>query len=523
MRLIFTIVFSTLFGISFLCAQTKYPSSYERNDRFAFDDSDFLYYQEDYSSALLGFQKLYTIDPSFPTINQRIGACLLHLRRPVSEAMPYLEKAVNSGNKEALFDYGVALHRSLKLDEAMKNLELYGAEEKRDKSDEELARRRGMILESMRQLQHPVDVIIKNLGPEINTAASEYVPIITADDKTLFFTARRDDSTAKLKDPEGRYFEDVYFSTKVKDKWGKAVNIGRPINTETHDAVVGTTVDGKSIIIYRTNAQLTGGDLYIVDKKGSTWLEPVRLGKEINTEFQEASACFSPDGKTLFFSSNRPGGLGGKDLYRVKRLPNGQWSLPKNLGGTINTPFDEDSPFMTEDEVLYFASSGHSTMGGYDLFKSQINSQSVWETPVNLGYPINTTGDDIFLSINSGGKKGYFSSDRIGGFGLQDIYEVNFIYRAERQIVIRGKVVDQSGKGMQANLTVMDSNSHTLQGEYKSNVNTGEFIVVVNPLTRYSIKVEAEGYSSLLDEVEFQDNPEKLSVEAINPYVIIKE
>ncbi len=523
MKLVYTLVLISFLGITEALAQASYPSTYGRNDRFAFDDSDFLYYQADYASALSGFQKLYQLEPNFPLINQRIGACLLHLKKPVSEAMPYLEKAANGGNKEVLFDLGLAYHRTLKLDEAMKNFELYGDEDNRDKSDEELSRRRAMVLESMRQLKNPVDVIIRNLGPEINTSASEYIPIVTADDKTLFFTARREDSTAKLKDPNGDYFEDVYFSKKVNEKWGTAVNIGRPINTETHDAIVGTSIDGKSIIIYRTNAQLSGGDLYLVEKKGENWAEPVKLGKEVNTEFQEPSACFAPDGTTLYFSSNRPGGLGGKDIYRVKRLPNGEWSLPKNLGATINTPFDEDSPFMTEDEVLYFASSGHNTMGGYDLFKSYINDQSVWELPENLGYPINTTGDDIFLSINNGGKKGYFSSDRAGGFGLQDIYEINFIYRAERQIVVRGKVLDQNGSGIQAQLIVMESNSRLLQGEYKSNANTGEFILVLNPLTDYTVKIEAEGYSSLKDEIKFEDGPEKLRVESIKPYVGLKE
>jgi len=162
-------------------------------------------------------------------------------------------------------------------------------------------------------------------------------------------------------------------------------------------------------------------------------------------------------------------------------------------------------------------------MGGYDIFRTQRNEKGFWETPENVGYPINTTGDDLFLSIISGDKKGYFSSDRSGGFGQQDIYEVNFIYRASRQIVVHGQVIDQNGDGIPADINVIDENTHSVQGQYRSKSRDGSFILVLNPLTSYTVKITAEGYSSLSDKIQFNDSSESLREEKISPYLLIKQ
>lgn len=505
-------------------AQIDFPNSYGRNERFAFDDADFNYYQGNYDIALDGFMDLYTVDSTFGAINQRIGACLLVLRHPIKKAEVHLQKALSAGFEEALYDMAVVKHRSMKLEQAQQLLSEYSSLTEKDHTEDEISRRREMIKEAQRQLKNPVDVIVKNLGPAINSAAPEYVPIITDNDKTLYFTSRRDDSTAQMKDPNGDYFEDVYVSERDGDgNWSEAKNIGIPINSETHDAVVGTSVDGNKLIIYRTNSNLTGGDLYLTERKGEQWTELKKLGDQINTKDQEASACFDVEGNTLFFSSNRDGGFGGKDLYRVKKLPNGEWSLPKNLGAGINTAFDEDAPFVSADGVMYFASNGHNTMGGFDIFRTERNEKGFWETPENVGYPINTAGDDLFLSIIGGDKKGYFSSDRSGGFGQQDIYEVNFIYRSMRQIVVHGQVIDQNGDGIPADIVVVDDETRSIQGQYRSKTRDGSFILVLNPLSSYTVEVSAEGYSSLKDKIEFDDSPERLREEQISPYLLIKQ
>ena len=329
--------------------------------------------------------------------------------------------------------------------------------------------------------------------------------MVTPDNETLYFTSRRAGSTAQLKDPNGEFFEDIYRSVATEEGWSEVQNVGQPVNSETHDATVSISGDGNTMIIYRTNANLTGGDLYITQFKKGVWSTPKKLPSTINSDYQEASATLSPDKNTLYFSSNRPGGYGGKDLYRVRMLPNGQWSLPKNMGASINTAFDEDAPHMDIDgKTLYFASQGHATIGGYDLFRTQEIESDVWSTPENLGYPANTVDDDIFLSVDAGGRKGYFSSERPGGFGQQDLYQIDFIYRQQEQLVIKGETRAVNGLSLPGVITVIDENSKEVQGIYRSNTSTGKFILILHPMTEYKIVLEVEGYKPVSDDLLFR-------------------
>ena len=166
----------------------------------------------------------------------------------------------------------------------------------------------------------------------------------------MFFTSRREGGVGNLKDPRDEYFEDVYVSTKNDGQWSEASNVGAPINSETHDATVGISANGNALLIYRTNENLSGGDLYM-SELGSidNWMTPKKLGPRVNSKYQEASASLASDEAVMYFSSNRPGGYGGKDLYMVKRLPIGEWGLPKNMGPNINSEHDEDAPFISSD------------------------------------------------------------------------------------------------------------------------------------------------------------------------------
>ncbi|MFT6278522.1 MAG: hypothetical protein ACJAU0_001344, partial [Flavobacteriales bacterium] len=233
------------------------------------------------------------------------------------------------------------------------------------------------------------------------------------------------------------------------------------------------------------------------------------------------SAAISPDKNTLFFSSNRPDGFGGKDLYRVRMLPNGKWSLPKNLGPSINTPYDEDAPHMDIDgKTLYFASQGHSTIGGFDLFRTKELDFDVWSSPENLGYPANTVEDDIFLSVDAGGRKGYFSSERPGGFGQQDLYEIDFIYRQQQQLVIKGETRALNGLPLAGVITVIDEDQKTVQGIYRGSESSGKFILILNPMTAYKIVIEIDGYKTISDDLIFEFPLSKTDQQqALAPYM----
>ena len=353
-------------------------------------------------------------------------------------------------------------------------------------------------------MAQPHRSIIKNIGDKINSAYADYVPLIMADESILYFTSRREGSTGNLKDVYGNYYEDVYMSRKLEDgTWEQAKNIGKPINTSTHDACVALSFDGNSMIVYRTAPDFITGDLYITKTDYEGWAEPRKLGKEINTPFIETSACFSNDTSVIYFSSNKPGGYGGKDIYRIKKLPNGTWSLPQNVGPTVNTDKDEDAPFLHPDGItLYFSSKGHNTMGEYDVFKSVLNIENNQFTGTeNLGFPINSVNNDIFFVMNATGTRGYYSSVKKETFGGSDIYTIDTRFGDNDIKIKKGKILGVNGP-TKAKISIIDVETNQLQGIYNANPKTGYFILALNPLKEYKAVVEEDGYQTMTIEIE---------------------
>lgn len=494
-----------------------------RQEKRDYDEADFAYYQEDYAFAAEIFAELYKVHDDYAPMNWKYGASLLNLNQQRALAIALLEQSMNDGEIEARYHFARALHRSYELDEAIRHFTVYNQEENKEIGNAIVDRNIQMCQRAKRLLANPIDVRIQNLGPAVNTAGKEYVPIVTADGSELYFTSRREDSTAQLKDPNDEYYEDIYTSTRNDGEWLDATNVGIPVNSETHDATVALSADGSTMIIYRTNENLTGGDLYLSEKRNGSWGKPKKLGPQINSDFQEASACLSADATLMIFSSNRPGGHGGKDLYRVRRLPNGEWSQPKNLGPNINSTYDDDAPFLDIDgSTLYFSSTGHATIGGYDIFTSQKLDDETWGTPENIGYPLNTVDDDIYLTVDAGGRRGYYSSEQRNGFGQLDIYQVDFIYRQQKTMVIKGELMDVHGTPIQGTVTLFDQHERNVQGVYNSNANSGKFIMILNPLTIYKVFIEAEGYGTQEDELYFVLPDEGELDFQIAPYVLMK-
>ena len=343
------------------------------------------------------------------------------------------------------------------------------------------------------QLQYPEIVNIINLGDAINTEAHEYVPLISANEELIIFTSRREEDS-KTMDPLGEPFENVYYSKSIDARtWSPAKLLEGKVNTDGHDACVGLSPDGNTLYIFRTNENQVGGDLYeslFIDNK---WITPVRMSKNINGLYSiEPSASISLDGSTFYFSSNREGGFGGFDLYRVIKLPNGEWSLPLNLGPGVNTIFDEDAPYIHPDGTsLYFSSKGFQNMGGYDIFKS-VSKDDVFQSPVNLGAPTNSTKDDIYFTIPANEQHGYYSSGKKGGYGKQDIYRIDYLERSLRQSVIAAKVT-LNGTPSFSEISLIDLETGEMVGVYSSNPTTGKFIFLVNPDVEYELIVEVDG------------------------------
>lgn len=281
----------------------------------------------------------------------------------------------------------------------------------------------------------PRNYIISNLGSGINSAEEEYAPAVNADETMMVFTSRRLlGNTGNQLYSDGRPYEDVWLARPEGNSWKHVQNMGRPINNAYHNSAVALSADGNHIYLYTDE---NGGDILVSDFNGTQWITPQRLPYPVNTQYRESSLTVSVDGKKLIVASERPGGLGGSDLYLIEKGETGAWQPARNLGPAINTEWDEDSPFLDNDGfALYFSSRGHDSMGGFDLFRSIFENGS-WTPPLNLGAPINTPHHDSYWVSTRDGKRAYFASERPGGFGKEDIYLVQLPVELQRQVAAK--------------------------------------------------------------------------------------
>lgn len=460
---------------------------------------------EDYKSAEELYISIWQQDSTNAKLNLKLAISRYKQKKFPQEIIPYLLKAEKGGEELSHYYLGRTYHQALKFGLAIEQYNKYKTvdEAKREFKNEEIKRAIETANTAKNQMQQPHKAWIKNVGSTINTKYPEYVPLITPDERDMYFTSRRPGSTGEQKDVFGNYYEDVYVSHRSNEGWTKPENLGKPINTDIHDACVSLSPDGQKMLLFRTSKDLASGDLYSTNWTGEAWEAPVMLGPEINSEAKELSACTNHKSTMLIFSSDREGGLGGRDLYRVNLLPNGKWSMPVNLGPTINTKYDEDAPFISPNEqYLYFSSNGINTMGGYDIYRSDIFVDYVFGEPQNLGSPINSVGDDIFFVISADARHGYFSSRnedvKDPNYLSQDIFLVDMRYGENETCVKRGICVFlDSLPSLNAQITVYDEVTEKITGIYKPSDKDGTFIFTVNPYDRYKIVAEAKGYQSV--------------------------
>lgn len=276
-------------------------------------------------------------------------------------------------------------------------------------------------------LANPVVVEITNLSDRINSEYADYAPLISADEKKLIFTSRRphEQTNGGVAD-DFEYYEDIYYSDFVDGQWIEAVPFGSPINGDFHNSNIGLSPDGKVLYIYTDE---NGGDILESDFIDGKWTKPQPIRGLINTAYHENSATITNDKNTLYFTSDKPGGYGGTDIYVSHLDKNGRWGRPENLGPEVNTDRDEEAPFISKSgQHLYFSSNGHAGMGDLDLYRADFNAETKkFNSPVNLGYPINSVENDIFFVLNGAETHAYYSSVKSTSKGEQDIYRVDMM------------------------------------------------------------------------------------------------
>jgi tetratricopeptide (TPR) repeat protein len=379
-----------------------------------------------FRGALEPYKKLIAYDPEDMDFNYKLGMCYLYSNVDKTQAVQYFVKAVDKKDcpKDAYYQMGRALLISGLFDEAIDAFDKYksvnkGAVNPKFFLDQNME----YCYNAKEYVKNPVDVKLRNLGKMVNTPFPDYAPVSMAVDTAVFFTSNRKGNAGGIIDGNGDLIPDIYVSTRVDTTWTKAKNMGIGVNSELYDISTGMTSNGDVMVIYKETGEAYG-DIYISRLAGKSWQKAELLDPSLETKTLETGACLSPDGKKLFFAANMKGTLGGKDIFMMEMDSSKKWKAPVNLGPEVNTKFDEENPFIWHDgKTLFFASQGHTSMGGFDIFMtSQGDPSQPWSKPSNIGYPLNTFDDDLYFTLAANAKTGFISSLRKGGFGELDIY-----------------------------------------------------------------------------------------------------
>lgn len=405
--------------------------------------------EEDYNGALRIYRELYTDNGTDGMLNWRMAECYLALNQG-QDALAYLQKAREADpniDKDLEYNTARAYRMERKQEEALKHLDAYLANDKLTNADKEKANElKAKCQATIDLMARPVDVKITSAGDGINTADNhEYHPSVTADGRLMVFTSRRSDTEGGARYPEDNdWYEDVYISywSDSLKGWAPAVPIPGAINTEMHDASLSISPDGRELFIYGNE---NSGDIFIsktrMNKNASDaiaegssdaarlmslnrWSRAYSLGKNVNSGYWDSNASVSADGKMIYFASERPKGKGNGDIWMSRAESKTKWFPAENLEA-INTIEDEKGAFIHADgKTLFFSSRGHNSMGGYDIFKSVRQADGTWSEPVNLGYPINTPGDEVDFTVTADGKTAYYST-KSSANGKYDIMKID--------------------------------------------------------------------------------------------------
>jgi len=395
--------------------------------RELYEDGEYFFIREDYSEALYYFIQLLKYDPGNANLNFKAGTCLLNLPGQEHKAIPFLQKAIKDINVNynrrsynergaplhALYYLGNAYRINNEIDKALdmydrfiSSPDFYGNYNERLVLEEIKSCERAKIIKD-----NPIVIKATNIGKNINTKTSDYSAAVSADEKVMVYITSL------------KFYEGLFYSKKTDDgKWSDPENINAQVMSDGDMFPTGLSYDGSELLLVKKSD--VNNDIYYSRMVNGLWTKAIAISDNINSRNNEDYASFSKDSKTIYFTSDRRGGHGGFDIYKSEKIK-GSWNEPVNLGENINSPFNEGAPFMTENgKKLFFSSDGHFTMGGYDIFYSELTEDG-WKRPVNAGYPLNSTGDNIFFVPVDNGKAGYMSMIKDDGFGDKDIYRIS--------------------------------------------------------------------------------------------------
>ncbi|NEU07171.1 OmpA family protein [Flavihumibacter sp. R14] len=459
-----------------------------------------------YDKALEQLKEAVKVDDKFIAAHQQMGDVYRKLGEHRNAIISYRKVIELDPEFLPLTYYGLG-ESELNTGEysnALKHLEKYASYTLQESSKKLVEKLIADCRFSLAAIKNPVNFQPKNMGAGINTKEQEYLPVVTADEKVLIFTRQANRN------------EDFFKSTQTDSDWSAAEPLSDAINTKIYNEGA-QCISPDGMYMFFTGCNRPDGlgrcDIYLSKREGKNWSAPFNIGGPVNTPGWESQPSLTADGRTLYFVSTRPGGHGGYDIWRSDLKDNGSWTVPVNLGPSINTAYDEQSPYIHPDgQTLYFSSNGWPGLGNKDLFISRRDpANNNWGKPQNLGYPINTFGEESGLTISSDGRTAFFASDQKGGFGGLDIYsfELPAILRPAKVTYVKGTIFDAETKKM-LNAKIQIINLHTNQVVFDdlSDFETGEFLATMTIGKTFGLNVSRDGYLFYSQNFSLENHPD---------------
>tara|TARA_B100001287_G_scaffold260226_1_gene248117 strand:- start:12832 stop:15468 length:2637 start_codon:yes stop_codon:yes gene_type:complete len=539
-------IFVSFFLISdFITAQSDFQKRFEA--------ANTLLEQKQYEIAKEIWKDLAKENPNNANVNYKAGLCLLNTTFEKNKALFYLIKAQeNISSKYSPIDYTItnapiethyylaqAYHQNYDIDSAIKYFKYF---QNKGPKKHFLQDRIPIYLKqcenALALINHPKDYDLINLGKGINSEFADYNPCLTLDENTLFFTSKRTRSEdAEISNKEnfnpidGKHYEDIYVSYRnIQNGEWSSPKLMDFCNPNSPQATIAISGDGEKLFVYLGSSQASEDEIHFTTRDRDFYkLQPLNI---FNSNSWENHVTVASDEKTLYFVSDRPGGLGGTDIWRCVQLPNGQWSEPFNIGPPVNSKYNEESPFIHPDgKTLYFSSNSSRSMGGYDVFFSKIKDQQSFSNPINMGYPINTVDDDLFFTTSPDGARGYYASSHDGGYGDNDIYMVNLKDPLSDPVTILKGYIDKGDKEFIPSgivIMVTDLNEDTEPMQYVPNKNNGSYVFTLIPCHEYDVEytrtIELENGEYDID-IFYQQSfkvPCESNYKEINKAIVIK-
>jgi len=515
-KIVFLSLFTALSTFNTILAQQ------DPNFKKIFKEAEaILIYGNAHDIALPMYLMLEQMDPDNSNIQYKIGVCYLNIPGRKTSAIPYLEKAIQNitnnhsysykerkAPKDALFYLGNAYHIAFRLDDAILYYNKFRqALDETEFYELDFINQEISSCNSAKKLMNtPVLFRIEDLGDNINRFQVNVNPAVSGNRKVLAYTAKL-----------GSNFR-IMYSLKEKGQWSEPIDITNEIHAGEDCQTSSLSFDGTTLFLFKENRGMA--DLFSSHYRNGKWTEIESLGRNINTKYWESNCSLSKDGKTLYFSSNKQGGFGGLDIYQSKLISDGKWGEPKNLGNKINTPMLEDNPFISEDDrKLYFSSQGHFNIGGFDLFYSEKAAGNRWTTPINIGYPINSTDNDMFLVPVGKGDTVYLSQFSGGGWlASQNIYRIIFTDEIKlSEATLSGTIELEDGRQELDSsflVVIKDSLHHKTIKTLLPDFQTREFNVKL-PSGSYELLISGDNYQSKQEKITIPDEIRQESISFI--------